>query len=330
MSRTIYEVAKKANVSISTVSRVLNNSGYASEATRAKVIVATEELGYRQNRIAKSLRNQQSNFIGLLVPDIANEFFASLASSIELTLRHYGYNLFLCNTRESQEIENHYIESLLDNQVQGIIIVSAGRKPKPSLFKCTTPIVLVDRLGPELNKLNSIFIESENEKGGVLAAKAFLKRGAKRFVFLGDQRNMRAMSHRKKGFSETLFSHGVSETDYCEMMIPVSAVIARHEVKDFYEAFPFDAIFCATDNIALGAMRGLYDIGLEIPTDVQLIGFDGIQLGEFTVPGISTIRQDTHLMGKVSSESIVKMIRGDESRGTILLPVEFIARGTTK
>lgn len=323
-------VAQKANVAISTVSRVLNSSGYVSETTKARVLAATTELGYRQNRIARSLRSRQSNFVGLLLPDVDNEFFSSLARVVEQTVHQHGFSLFLCNTMENQEVERRYIESLLDSQVMGIILVSAGLKSGPGMLGEDFPVVLVDRVEPDLGPSNRIIIECDNEKGGRLAAEGLIKRAARRFVFLGDRRNMYAMRNREKGFAEALRANGISASDYHRDAIPVSSRLAREKVREIYSEFPFDGIFCGTDTIALGAMRGLADIGLSMPSEVQLIGFDGIRLGEFTIPSMSTIRQDIGRMGRIAGESIIRMVRGDQSGETIILPVEFLARGTTR
>lgn len=326
----IHKVAQKAQVSISTVSRALNDSGSVSKETKDKVLAAAQELGYRHNSIASSLRSKRSSFIGLLVPDVDNEFFSSLASAIEQCILQLGFSLFLCNTMEDQKVENRYVESLLDSQVMGIILVSAGLKSHPRLLRENTPVVFVDRIGSELEIPNRVIIESDNEKGGRLAAEQLLKRGVQRFVFLGDQRNMQAMRNREKGFAETLRANRVAAANYHKEAIPVSPSEARKKIRAIYEKFPFDGIFCGTDTLALGAMRGLADIGLTMPDDVQLIGFDGIRFGEFTIPAMSTIRQDIERMGKIAGESIIRMVTGDQSGETIILPVDFVARETTK
>ena len=329
MANTIHEVAKKVNVSISTVSRVLNNSGYVSPKTREKVVAAMRELGYRPNRIAHSLRSRESSFIGLIVPDVANEFFSSLASVIEKTIRQHGFSLFLCNSTENQEIENRYIESLMGNQVRGIIIVSAGLPPEKEIIRADIPIVLVDRLGNEPNKTGNVMIESDNRNGGVIAAEELLKRGAKRFLFIGDHRNMRATGHRRNGFVETLAKNGIPVSDYHEILIPISASIARETVRQVWDGYPFDGLFCGTDILAIGAIKGFNDIGVKVPDDVQIIGFDGIQLGELTIPSLSTVRQDVPQMGRIAGESMIRMINGNEINRKTILPVQFIERGTT-
>lgn len=330
MASTIQEVAKKVNVSISTVSRVLNNSGYVSPETREKVIAAADELGYRQNRLAQSLRSQQTDFIGFIVPEVANEFFATLASAVEKSIYRYGYSLFLCNSAENPVIENRYIESLMGNQVRGIVLVSAGIQLKTASFRDNIPIVLIDRIGKDPKIKQCAMIESDNFNGGQIAARELIQRDAKRFVFVGDRRNMRAMDQRRQGFLQTLLEYGFLPEDCRELMLPVSASAARESVRAEWKRDPFDGLFCGTDLLAIGGIKGLNDIGVKVPDDVQVIGFDGIQLGEFTIPSLSTVRQDIPAMGRIAGEAIVAMIRGKEVASNNVLPVEFLARGSTR
>ena len=329
MQVDIRKVAELAKVSISTVSRVLNSSGYVSDTTRTRVLAISKELGYRQNSIARSLRSKKSGFIGLLVPDITNEFFASLAQSIEQNLHHLGFSLFLCNTMEAPEAESRYVESLLRNQVMGIVMVSVGLKRHPRIQHANTPVVMVDRTeaGGDLRQL--VIIESDNERGGALAAQELLKRGARKFVFLGDERRMHHMRKRELGFRETLIAGGIPDSRLLTESVPVLASRAMGKIKDIYRAFPFDGLFCGTDAIAIGAMRGIKELGLAIPNDIQVIGFDGISLGEFTTPSLSTIRQDTDRIGKSAAESIVNLIKGAQGGETIVLPVDFLPRNST-
>jgi len=330
MGISIRSVAAQAHVSISTVSRVLNSSGYVSEETKSRVLGAAQKLGYRQNSIARSLRSRRSSFIGLLVPDVANEFFASLARSVEQSVHRLGYSLFLCNTMEDPAAENRYVESLLDHQVMGIILVSAGLKKHPRIARENTPIVFVDRSDTEMDLPHKVIIESDNERGGALAAMELRRRDVRRFVFLGDERNMHHMRQREKGFFDALQADGVPASNCHRESLPVSSDGALAKVKELYGRFPFDGIFCGTDTIAIGAMRGIGEIGLGIPSDVQVIGFDGIHIGEFLSPPLSTIRQDIDRMGKMAVESIARMIKGDRSGETITLPVEFLPRSSTR
>jgi len=264
------------------------------------------------------------------VPDVANEFFALLARAIEQSVHQAGYSLFLCNTMENPEAENRYVESLMDHQVMGIILVSAGLKLDPRILRENTAIVFVDRTPLDLKLPNRVIIESDNERGGRVAAEELISRGATRFLFLRDERNMGQMVNREKGFLESLRDRGVAPSLCRTASIAVSPPVAREKVREMYAAAPFDALFCGTDTIAIGAIRGLEDIGLRIPADVQVVGFDGIRLGEYLEPPLSTIRQDVDRMGKLAAESIMRMIKGDQSGETITLPVEFLARGSTR
>lgn len=330
MGATIQEVAKEINVSISTVSRVLNNSGYVSAETREKVLTAAESLGYRRNRIASSLRSQRSDFIGLIVPDVANEFFSTLASVIERNLHIRGYSVFLCNSIENEMVEKHYIESLMENQVRGVILVSAGINFDDTLFRQDVPVVLIDRLSQVKRLTNIVTIESDNAHGGEIAAQALYERGARRFLFMGDQRNMHAMELRRRRFSDTLRALGIAAGDLREVLIPVSPVVAKNAIQDAWLSSPFDGVFCGTDLLAIGAMKGLIELGVQIPNQVQFIGFDGIQLGEFTSPSLSTIQQDIPQMGRIAAESIDRMIQGEKMNRHETVPVAFFPRSSTR
>lgn len=330
MDTTIQEVAKKINVSISTVSRVLNNSGYVSAETREKVLSAAESLGYRRNRIASSLRSQRSDFIGLIVPDVANEFFSTLASVIERNLHLRGYSVFLCNSTENEAVEKRYIESLMENQVRGMVLVSAGINFDETLFHRDVPVVLIDRLGQTKRMTNIVTIESDNAHGGEIAARELFERGARRFLFIGDRRNMHAMELRRRRFSEMLRAMGVPAENLRELLIPVSPIAAKAAIQSAWEASPFDGVFCGTDLLAIGAMKGLIELGVQIPNQVQFIGFDGIQLGEFTSPSLSTVQQDILQMGRIAAESMDRMIQGEKINRHETVPVAFIPRDSTR
>ena len=158
----IKEVACLAGVSPATVSRVLNGSKNVRKSTRRKVLQAIEESGYRPNQVARGLRLRRFQSIGLVVPDITNEFFATIARSIEDVLHEHNYNLFLCNTREDGEEERRYIKALLDKFVDGIIFVSGGFEENLDLFQGDIPVVAIDRRS---NLEGVSFVTSANYEG---------------------------------------------------------------------------------------------------------------------------------------------------------------------
>ena len=330
MKLNIKLVAKKANVSASTVSRVLNNSGYASETTREKVLAVVKELGYRQNIVARTLRKKTSNSIGLIVPDISNEFYSILAKSIESILQQENFSLFLCNSEEDERKEQFYIESLLDNQVSGIILCPTKVDYTQSFFQRKVPLVLLDKANYQGPSDNIVYIESDNFNGAKLAGEILIRHGATKFVHLQGCKPFNSMRQRREGFICAMNEHRIASCDYQIHEIRVSPLAALQKVREIYSRFQFDGLFCSTDSMAIGAINGLLNLGLEIPNDIQVIGFDGIALGEYFNPPLSTIRQDIEQMGHIAGEKILRMVEGNKHVEHIVLPTEFIKRRSTR
>ena len=327
MSVDIKKVAKEANVSISTVSRTLNNSGYVSEKTRKRVVAVVSRLKYKKNMIATSLRSKKSNFIGLIVPDIANEFYATLARAVEVVLQKNDFSLFLCSTDWDEEKRRFYMEALINNHVTGIISSFSIPKVEESSLG-DIPVVLADRSNDYLLK-NAISIESDNYGGGLIAGNMLIARGARKIAFLRDRRSIRQMRQREAGILEALKQNGLSKKDYRIIPADYDPENAARAIKDIFFKFKFDGLFCASDVMAVGAMRGLIDLGIRIPADVQVIGFDGISLGKYLVPSLSTISQDIEKMGALAATKILAMINGAPSGEEITLQVDFIKREST-
>ena len=330
MKINIHNVALKAHVSISTVSRVLNNSGYASPVTCKKVLQAVEALGYRKNRIAMSLRMKTSRFVGLIVPDISNEFYAAMAKEIEAIIKPKDYNLFLGNSSWSSRKELDQVNSLLDNQVSGIILASCSDSLPRSILASSVPKVIIDNAQSDVEIENALFIESDNYNGAKQAAGILLAQKARSFVYIKGHQPSYPMSQREKGFLDTMKENGISPALYRVYNIMVSTNEAFQLIKKIFDDFQFDAVFCSTDTIALGVVKGLLDLGIKIPDRVQVMGFDGISLGEFIYPPLSTIKQDIHEMGTVIGESIFNMMNDVSIKRHIVIPVSYIQRSTTK
>jgi LacI family transcriptional regulator len=330
MGVDIKEVARRSKVSIATVSRTLNSSGYVRDETRQRVLDTARDLGFTKNRVASSLRKKRSRSIGLIVPDIANEFFADLAGAVEEVLQENDYSLLLCNTREDPTRQGSYIESLRAHQVSGIILVSTVLPDRSLPVGDEIPIILADRFDDSRLAGNVVSVESDNYAGGRLAAEALIRGGARRLVFLRDRRDIRHMALREQGFLDAVRENGIGEGAYRIYPTTVSPDEALVAIKEIRAAFSFDGLFCGTDTIALGAIRGLIDVGVRIPEDAQIIGFDGIAFGRFAEPPLSTIRQDSAAMGRICAERIMAMIGGKRVIDHIVLPVELTLRGTTR
>ncbi len=306
----------------------MNGTSYVSPETKARVMAAVESLGYRRNLIARNLRNLSSNFIGLIIPDIANEFFSMLAKTLETGLRQEGYALFLCNSEENAETEAFYIDSLLDNQVAALVITSATGQLYDRLHTAGIPVVLTDRYIAGTTPASVCCVTSDNESGGQAAVEALVARGATSLFVVGDERHIYGTENRVRAALDRAVVFGLpAEAVYA----PVSAKGGYDTVKAALAAgTSFDAVFCTTDTMAFGALRALSEGGKRIPEDVQVIGFDGIELGAYTNPPLTTFKQDIVGMGMATKAALIQMIGRQPVERLRRFPVELIERSSTR
>lgn len=326
----IQDVADTAGVAISTVSRVLNDSGYSSASARKKVLAAVEKLGYRQNNVARSLRQKRSNLVGLLVPDISNQFYACVAKVIEHHLSKAGFHLFLCNTDESEEVEDAIIDSMLVNQVGGLIVTGSGEQINANLLRSDLPTVMYDRNDAHLDNEHIAFVKSDNYRGGVLATEALLAKGCRRIAMLRTNHPTVPMVEREAAFLDVLRRERVPRRQYEVYSINISTLEAMQKVREIFSAHQYDGLFCAADILAVGAIRALEDLDIQVPGQVQIVGFDDIPLASFLTPSLSTIRCDQNEVGARLASTIGKLIRGEVVERVSVLPVQYVERESTR
>jgi DNA-binding LacI/PurR family transcriptional regulator len=327
---TIKDVAKEADVAISTVSRVLNSSGYVSEKTRKKVLDAVQILSYQQNNVARSLRQKNSNFIGLLVPDIANEFYSSLAKVIERELFKAGFHLFLCNTEENEQIESDIIDAMLNNQVSGLIIIGSGEKINPKLLKSDIPTVFFDKDINRQMPSNIVFVKSDNYLGASVATETLLKKGCRRIAMIRTNHPSVPMQEREMAFLDMVKKYNIVKRNYSVYSVPISSQAALKKTEEVFASERFDGIFCAADILAIGVIKALQNMGLHIPEDVQIISFDDIPLASFLTPTLSTIHSDFEAIGCTITSNIIKLHNNQKTERVSILPIRYIERESTK
>ena len=333
MSVSIKEVAKKSKVSLATVSRVLNNESIVKPETVKKVRKAIEQLGYRQNILASNLRKKHTTYIGLIVPSITYEFFSYLARHIEFFLQKEGFSLFLCNSDEDYEKEEFYLRSLTDNQVSGIIMVSADiEKSARQVDMLDIPVILIDRFNPTVGlQKNVVCIQSDHYMGGKMAGEQLVLSGADRFAFLRTTKRTYPQQLREEGFVTSMNHHKIPKSKYGIFHSDPNPDIVAKRVIEIFGEFPFNGIFCGNDRIAYGVISSLIRHKIRIPQQVQVIGYDDIEMGRFFVPAISTIRQDVLKLAEVAASKMISMIRdGNQLSEFISIPTGFIKRETTK
>ena len=315
---TIKDVAKKANVSVATVSRVINNTGYVNHETRKIVEDAIKELGYVPNELARSLFRKKSNIIGLIVPHISTYFFGELIEAIEDATTQNGYKLMIFNSKDDIELERKYLNVLNQYNIDGLILVANTRSAK-SYLALDIPILTIDHIIDS----GVPSVTSDNVQGGELAARKLVESGCKKVIHFRGPSDLITVIDRARGFYQVVDEHNIDcysfDLDFKTPDInDIEMFIKKH--KDV------DGIFCSSDIIAFYVISVLKKLG-----DVQVIGFDNIELSGVLLPKLTTIAQPIDEIGKVAIESLQTLIKKKELKETHqVLPVQIINRETTK
>lgn len=320
---TIRDVAKKAGVSVATVSRVLNNKGYTHEDTRKLVNEAIKELNYKPNEVARSLYKKKSRLVGLLLPDIRNPFFPELARGVEDEMQEQGIHLIIGNADEKTQKEIDYLETFKQNNVVGII--SATNQAETNLYEnLSFPVVFLDRT---TNSHPSVYADGLD--GGKQAAQEIIRRGSKRIALLRGPIELRTAQDRFKGAVEELCNANV---DFQVITSSFSFHDAEKMAKTLFKKFPdTDGVIASNDLSAAAVLHEALRIGRSIPDDLQIIGYDDIPLSKLLFPPLSTIRQPAYDMGREAAKLLMKIINKKTLvQKNIQMPVTFIERQTTR
>lgn len=332
---SIKEIAKFCDVSVATVSRVINNNGRFSEETRKRVLDAIEKYQYNTNTVAKALRMQKSNTIGIIVPDIGNEFFSTIVHEIERYFFEKGFSTFICNTDKSKDKERAYIKSLDSKMVDGLICISGQEEIEASLLSRNIPIVTIDRRPKMTNNL--AIIESDHFHGGYLATKHLIKKGCKNIIVLTKKNRLSSINDRIEGFKMALAEHRIPFTlnsvvetsDNRKHNIDAAREAIRNELKS---GRTFDGVFATNDWLALGVVRELLDSGVKVPEVVKVVGFDDDTIANYSEIPLTTIKQDVRKIAKITSELFYQLLTEENvliKQKHIKIPVDLVVRKTT-
>ena len=320
----IRDVAKKSGMSVATVSRFLNKKGYISKDAQVVIEQAIKDLNYTPNLVARSLSTKQTKFIGLIVPDIMNPFFPELARAVEDVALSYGYTVILCNSDEKTEKEIHYIETLKQKYVAGFI-VTTNQLEALHYKNLELPVVALDRL------IHSSIptVSSNNKEGARLGTAYLMEQGCKNIVCMRGPEGVEPADNRLEGFLKaTKDSTIVTHIIECPFHFEQSEIIARKFLTELPEV---DGIFASSDLSAAGALKAAHSLGISVPDDLQIVGFDGISLGGMLTPGLTTVAQDVYKMGAIATRMLIKKIEKIPlSEKEVQVPVKLIIRGTTR
>lgn len=325
---TLRDVAKHAGVSPKTVSNVLNDWPYVSDETRRRVQASIDALGYRQSILAASLRTGRTKTIGVVIPDITNPFFGQVVRGCEDVLYNAGYSIFLCNTNEDAAKERTYLDILANRRVDGLLLFGAHSSSEELTAAVHGEIPIVAEDSPAESD-NTTVIDIDNSAGAAMAVRHLLDLGHKRIAHLGGPSERAAANGRHEGYQQALEAAGV---DYD----PALVIRCKPTMRGGYHAAlqllgdeQPAALFCYNDLMAIGAMVACRRLGLEIPDDVAIVGFDDIAMASLVTPILTTVRVQQYEMGRLASELLLKRLGDDEEvPGRVKVPVELIVRGS--
>ena len=313
---TMRDVAKRVGVSMQTVSAVINEKPGISDETRERVLKAVTELGYRPYSIARSLRTRQTRTLALIVSDIANPSFATLASAAENYAHLYGYSLIVYNTHDDIERESNYVRTVAQRWIDGVLFVSAedSMSNLVAFQVAGIPTVAIDRL-PESYDGPSVTLD--NIQAGRLAAGHLLDLGHTRISTITGPLRLRLVRERQMGFLQAIEERGLpvdgcvaGEGDWtCASGFSVMARVLDGERRP-------TAIFAANDRMAIGAMRAIDSAGLRVPDDISVMGLDDIEVAAYQLPALTTIRQSFAELGTRAVQLLLEIIGGGEQTQT--------------
>ncbi|MCL6605543.1 MAG: LacI family transcriptional regulator [Paenibacillus sp.] len=327
---TIGDVAKLAGISVSTVSRYLNKSGYVNAETEMKIKHAIEKLNYSPSVVARGLAGKNTKTLALLLPDISNPFFPELARAVEDVASIYGYTVILCNTDGQVGKEKKYIDALKSKNIDGIIFAShtLGQEDVDKLASYNIPYVCLDRAP---TNGNCSVVRSNDLEGSKLAVKHLLEAGCKKIAHIYGPQDLITSKERLIGYEEAVRAFDWFSPS---LMVPGDFGIesGKRATEILMNRHPdIDAIFAGNDLMAFGALKVLHRMGINVPEQVAVCGYDGISITEITEPELTTIAQPIYDMGALVSRILIKKIEGDLEEDQIhVLDVKLTARESTR
>jgi LacI family transcriptional regulator len=332
MNITIYDVAREANVSMATVSRVVNGNPNVKPATRKKVMEVIDRLGYRPNAVARGLASKKTTTVGVIIPDIASPFFAELARGIEDIATMYKYNIILSNSDQNIEKELHLLNTMLGKQVDGIVFMGGNIKAEhvEEFKKSPVPIVLAGSI-EESGEIPSVNIDYE--QASFDAVSAFIEKGHKEISFvIGPHHEPINKDKKLEGYKNALSNAGI---EYKEELVVEGDYTYDSGVEAIERILELDtkptAILVGSDEMALGVVHGAFDRGYSVPDDFEVISSDNTRLTLMVRPQLTTIVQPLYDIGAVAMRLLTKyMNKENVDENIVVLPHRVENRKSTK
>lgn len=321
---TVNDIAAKAGVSPSSVSRVLTGRGYASESTRQRVLAAARELGYMPNRVAQSLRVKQTRTLGLIIADVENSFYSRIAKEVEAVAKEAGYHVVLCNTSDDPAEERHYLDLLSGLQVDGICITptAGNRDTLERLLARNLPIVQLDR---RLENLGADSVLVDNAHGAYLAVRHLIEHGHRRIGILAGSVQVTTGQQRLRGYERALEEGGLGLEPSLIRSGSFRRDIAADAVRELLDSTPGPtAIFAANNVLAEVCMVALHERGLRVPEDMSVVAFDDELWMRMIHRPLTTVAQPTAHLARIAASHLLRRLT--ERQG--IEPVSIVLEST--
>ncbi len=324
---TVLDVAKRAGVAPITVSRVINNSGYISEETKSRVETAIKELGYVPNTLARGLRSKRTHTLALVVTDITNPYFTSMARGVEDVAGASNYTVIYCNTDESETKEEKYANMLAQRQVDGVLLVPACGNATTIKFLTSNGIAVVV-LDRQISNVDADFVRSDSENGARQLTRLLIDLGHKRIAIVTGPENVSTAVDRVTGYKQALDEAGLSENEqvyYGSFNQQTGYDSTRLAMMQLAKP---SAILAANNFILIGVVKALRELQLRVPEDVSVVGFDDFPESMLVKPYFTAAVQPAYEMGRLAAELLLQRISGELSGEcqTIVLPTEIVER----
>jgi len=327
---TIRDVASLAGVAPITVSRVINNNGYVTEDTRQRVNHAIKELGYMPNTLARSLRSHKTHMLALILTDITNPFWTTVARGVQDAASDAGFNVILCNTDESEFEQERNLKAMLEKQVDGVLLVPAG-KPKEAIdliLAQNVPVVVLDRRLP--GNLTVDVVRCDSESGAFGLTQLLISLGHRAIAMLSGPRGISTSDDRVAGYLRALKAANLDAPAVLdgEFTLESGYNLARKALASNPRP---SALFASNNFIAIGALKALRDAALRVPEDISVVGFDDLPQALIVDPFLTVASQPAYTMGHKAAETLIARLSGlaSETPQEIVLPVQIIQRGST-
>ncbi|MBX6764903.1 MAG: LacI family DNA-binding transcriptional regulator [Rubrobacteraceae bacterium] len=325
----IKDVAQRAGVSISTVSRVLNETDYpVKPETRAKVLEATKELGFKPNDLARGLLSSRTRIIGLIIPDISNPYYPELSLGVESTASEHGYSVVFCNTGRDAERLEQYVDVLLQKRADGIILAGGGTQTKQVsqvLSDFDLAVALIGR-----HNLPFPSVQIDNRTAAREATSHLLELGHRRVAFISGPLNLTSVQDRLAGYQEAMVEHGIEHDSRLIREGDFGVQSGYSAAMALLKGQPRPtAIFAANDRMATSVISAAIDLGLRVPEDLSVVGFDNTVLASQVRPSLTTVSVPAYEMGSAAMKLLIDTLSGKKCPQVVWLSTELVIRQST-